>query len=729
MDRVKYCTTLLSLLIFVACGGQPTEDPDSTIQDNISPPVADVPSAPTLVSSYISFNSTRIAVGNISQLSVTGVYSNGTSAEAMSSGGWTSSDESVATIDSLGVLTPVSAGTVSVIHSLNGVSSSQEFTITSAVLVGLSLNDLNFELSAGLSKQLAATGLYDDGSSQDLTQLVSWSTGDVSISNFSSPGVLLAVSAGATTVSVDYGGFSVSTNMTVSSKTVSSLSVSPSYVSAPIGSSQFMLATAIFSDNSFGDVTDLVSWTSSNELVATVGNSSGVFGALDRIGSGSSIISAELNGIIGSTVVISTGASLVSVNIGRTDFNLPVGSQDKLSLVGTFSDASTIDLTEQAIWSSSNSNIVAVNNSTDKSGEVYSLAEGSSVITGSYGGQSSQLTITAVNSTLSTISISPGNILLAKDVDQQFSATGTYSDGSEVDITELVSWSSSNQTHAVVSNTNGSRGILNNLFAGSSTETITVTAGLNSITSSVDVILTPNSIESILITPSNVNMHTLTNQNFTAIASFDDGASSDITAYVTWSSSDNSLGVVSNAINSGGRFTAIAEGSPQLTATLGSFSASSAISVNNSTAESSEDIGVGLKGDYYTGLNFNVFKGSRIDSEVDFNLGRGQAPLGVGDSYSVRWTGRFVPQYTEEYTLYTTSDDGVRLFVDDVEIISNWTNHAATLDSATINLEAGRSYDIKLEFFENGGHSRIELSWESASQTRQIIPKEYLFHE
>ena len=97
------------------------------------------------------------------------------------------------------------------------------------------------------------------------------------------------------------------------------------------------------------------------------------------------------------------------------------------------------------------------------------------------------------------------------------------------------------------------------------------------------------------------------------------------------------------------------------------------------------------------------------------------------DTFSVRWTGQVQPQYSETYTFYTNSDDGIRLWVNGQLVVNNWTDHGPTENSGPIALVANQRYDIVLEFYENGGGAIAQLSWSSASQTKQIIPSNRLF--
>lgn len=94
--------------------------------------------------------------------------------------------------------------------------------------------------------------------------------------------------------------------------------------------------------------------------------------------------------------------------------------------------------------------------------------------------------------------------------------------------------------------------------------------------------------------------------------------------------------------------------------------------------------------------------------------------------FSARWTGFLEPEFSEEHTFYTLSNDGVRLWIDDNPLIDNWTDHAETEDKGAVKLEAGRRYRIKLEYFYAGGSGVTRLFWSSASRKREIVPADRL---
>jgi hypothetical protein len=139
-------------------------------------------------------------------------------------------------------------------------------------------------------------------------------------------------------------------------------------------------------------------------------------------------------------------------------------------------------------------------------------------------------------------------------------------------------------------------------------------------------------------------------------------------------------------------------------------------------------VGTGLRGEYYDNQDLTNLKFTRVDPVINANWGNGAPDPTMGpDTYSVRWTGRVQPSFSETYTFYTTSDDGVRLWVNGVQLINNWTDHAPTVNSGTITLNAGQTYDIKMEFYENAIGAVAKLEWSSASTPRDVVPANALY--
>ena len=139
--------------------------------------------------------------------------------------------------------------------------------------------------------------------------------------------------------------------------------------------------------------------------------------------------------------------------------------------------------------------------------------------------------------------------------------------------------------------------------------------------------------------------------------------------------------------------------------------------------------GTGLKAEYFNNMNFSQLVSTRNDSTINFDWGGGAPISGMGnDTFSVRWSGQIEPRYNETYTFYTTTDDGVRLWVDGQLVVDQFVDQAPSTFSGSITLNAGQKYDIRMEYFENGGGATASLAWSSASQAFQIVPQSQLYN-
>src|SRR3990167_7760910 len=139
--------------------------------------------------------------------------------------------------------------------------------------------------------------------------------------------------------------------------------------------------------------------------------------------------------------------------------------------------------------------------------------------------------------------------------------------------------------------------------------------------------------------------------------------------------------------------------------------------------------GTGLEATYFNESNLTDQGATRVDPTINFDWGTGPAIPNViyGNTFSVRWTGHIRAEYTETYTFYTRTDDGVRLWVDGQLLIDQWINQGQAVEwSGNIALTAGRSYNITMEYFENTQRAVAQLSWSSQSTPKVIVPQSVL---
>jgi uncharacterized protein (DUF1800 family) len=165
---------------------------------------------------------------------------------------------------------------------------------------------------------------------------------------------------------------------------------------------------------------------------------------------------------------------------------------------------------------------------------------------------------------------------------------------------------------------------------------------------------------------------------------------------------------------------------PGLNYTVGTPSSASVV-----ISPSASALGPGLVGNYYSNsstiytnsANFNstnLFL-TRTDPSINFIWYTNTVPNLSNGNYTVRWTGQIVPQYSETYFFDALTDDGTKVFVNDLLVCDRWATGSA--DSiGTINLQAGIHYNIRMDYMNSGGSANARLYWYSTSQPKQVIP-------
>ena len=118
---------------------------------------------------------------------------------------------------------------------------------------------------------------------------------------------------------------------------------------------------------------------------------------------------------------------------------------------------------------------------------------------------------------------------------------------------------------------------------------------------------------------------------------------------------------------------------------------------------------------------------TRIDPRIDFDWGRYHpTPELTGNNFSVRWTGKLTPPESGTYKLGFTADDGARLYVDGKLLVEEWasnpnnTNPNKTV-TKEINLEGGRSYDLRMEYYQNVRENIAKLVWSYPRLSERMI--------
>ena len=156
-------------------------------------------------------------------------------------------------VGSIGVATALKAGSTSISATVSGVTGASTLTVTPAVLSSIAVGPTNPSVPNGNNQPLTATGTFSDGSTQDLTDTVTWDTSMPAVASVSnaqgSAGLAHGLSLGQTTISATVNSISGSTTLTVSDAVLVSIAVKPPNKSIALGISRQFSATGTYSDN------------------------------------------------------------------------------------------------------------------------------------------------------------------------------------------------------------------------------------------------------------------------------------------------------------------------------------------------------------------------------------------------------------------------------------------------------------------------------------------------
>ena len=461
-------------------------------------------------------------------------------------------------------------------------------TKSTATLVSISVTPYSpANLAVGSTQRFVATGIYSDGTTPNITSQVTWTSSNNSIASIAT-GLATGVAIGSTSITASQSGItspSVTLTVITSASGLSSIAITPAFpADLGVGASQPLTAVGTYADGTTADITAKVTWTSSNTAVAAVFAN----GAVTGEGSGTANITAALSGVTSPSLKLTVKAiSSILITPAASPRNLDIGAIQQFTAIATYSDGASADISSQVTWLSSNTQVATVY----ANGLATGIAAGSAGITATLGGVTSQATSLAVQP-LSSIAISPASPNnLAVGAAQHFTAVGTFADGSLMDITAQVTWSSATANIATIT--------AGGVVTGVKTGTDKITAALAGITSqpvAVNVI----SLSAISVAPSSpANIGVGSTQHFTATGSYSDGSTSDFTSQVVWTSSDSTVVTIA----SGGIATAVGGGTAKITASIAGFTSQpvtirvkvlSAIMIEPATSPRNLNVGASL---------------------------------------------------------------------------------------------------------------------------------------
>ena len=264
-------------------------------------------------------------------------------------------------------------------------------------------------------------------------------------------------------------------------------------------------------------------------------------------------------------------ATLSSLAVTPATATVAIGAGQQFTAIATYSDGSAQDVSAKAAWTSATPASATVNAATGLS---TGIAAGNSNISAAFGGKSAAAQLTVSPATLTAIAITPLTPAIAIGATQQFTVSGSFSDGATRDVTAMSAFASATPATASI-NASG-------LALGKVAGTTQITATTGTLTASTVLTVNPATLLSITVTPQNPIVPVAATRQLAVLAAYSDGSSVDVTAGSTFVSVTPAAATVA----SGGRVTGIAFGSSVMNANFNGKTASTTVTVPAATVVS-----------------------------------------------------------------------------------------------------------------------------------------------
>ncbi|EOG5907648.1 Ig-like domain-containing protein [Vibrio vulnificus] len=514
----------------------------------------------------VTLGKTNIASGQSTTATAIATYTDKTSEDITLEAGWLSSDSDVALVTG-GYIRGLKQGDVEIVATYRGVTSrAQSLVVSNATVSSVQLTPASVTLAKGYDTELMLTAIYTDNTTSIIDNSnVNWSveSGEgVTVSN----GVIEATDASKTAViKATYQGKSATTTVTTTAAKIDSIvlldattNVPLTSTVLPIGSTHSMKTIAYLSDGSEQKLSNGVSYKSTDATVATVTDN----GNVTALKEGVTVITANYTSggkvlTSNSTVINVTSASIKNIAIVPS-FNPTssriVGLQYDLEVQATLTDNTTLNITSLVSWQSKDETIAKVIHTSH--GTLEARKAGETEIRASYAGFSDTLEVKVIDATMTSLEVTPSNHSLNIGSTAQYKAFAYYNNGTELDITDQVFWSSNTSSATVES----SSGLVSAISVGKAT----ITATKGSISNSASLTITNKSVQAIQISASATSLPEGQNTQLSLVVTYTDGTQeTNRTQDVLWVSSEPLSGVIK-----AGKFYALTKGTTNLMASF-----------------------------------------------------------------------------------------------------------------------------------------------------------------
>ena len=388
----------------------------------------------------VSKNEMSLEVSESGAVTVTGVYSDNTSANVTISTTWSSNNPSIATAYN-GSITAKEEGTATLTAAYKGLIQDVQVKVTKKVKA-LSKDVQSLDLRMGETKDIELTATYSDNTTNAAASTTAaWTTSDEKVATVVN-GKVTGQSAGTALITAKLGSQSVTVEVNV--EVVKRVDVNKKQVNLLLNKSESVVLTATYPDGTTKDVTNLAEWTSSNEKVADV-----LKGKITGYSGGSAKIAGKYGTKSVSVDVDVDLTSKLSADKQNVFFRLSGTKTTNVVVTASYPNSSDVNVTDQAVWTSSNEKVATV-----FKGQITAVSTGSATIKAVYNDKTVEIAVDV--DTARYLDIKDVNDKLAMSVTgenrtKKLTVNAEYIDASTEDVTSKATWASSNADVVFVS--------------------------------------------------------------------------------------------------------------------------------------------------------------------------------------------------------------------------------------------------------------------------------------
>jgi len=375
MKRISVSLVVsLSVLVFLGCGG--------------SGGGSDTPSAASITSIEVSSQNNTLPVGTSTRITTIAILDDGTTQDVSSDASCISPDINTVFEDA-NINCEFEAkniGRTSIAISYAGYSQRLDLEVIDATLVSLSLEVESSELGKGEELQVNAVGIFTDSSSMNLNHEVVWSSSDAAIASINDAGFLTSYTEGSVVIESSIDNIIAQVDINVGEAVLKGINISPTAAQVLRLTSVQFTAEGVYSDGSISDLSQMVTWTTTDATRVSIDSSGLAIGLLEGNGS----ISAE-NGLVSQSAIVDViEESLTSIVITAAD---EVETERVISLMATgyYDNNTNKDVSNLVTWTSSDLNVATVSGN-----QLTGKNLGTLMVTASLSGQSEQVAVSVV---------------------------------------------------------------------------------------------------------------------------------------------------------------------------------------------------------------------------------------------------------------------------------------------------------------------------------------------